>query len=190
MDLPHPSVSSCTPETISSRVVDVNLDRYHEAAIDLHQEELEVDGSVLYDDLSRFDSLFAPRPSAPLEASASSSDVPVDIHVRATRPSASFVPSGAVSVAPIGSCVCEHGIHEDPVADVNGHVSECLNPEKERRIFTIRKIHSFVEKKYVACRGITINKTVLNVEIVSPSRVRRLIAVTGRNATKLLEWFL
>lgn len=186
MDLPHSSVSSCSPETISSRVPDVNLDRYHEDAIDLYQEELEVDGAVLYDDLSRFDPLFAPRPSAPLEASASASDVPVC----ATRPSASFVASGAVSVAPVDGIVCDHGIHEDSDVDVNGLVSEGLNPELERRIFSIRKIYSFVEKKYVACRGITINKTFLNVEIVSPSRVRRLIAVTGRNATKLLQWFL
>ena len=184
MDLPDSSASSCSPETTSSRVVDVNLDRYHIAAIDLHQEELEVDGSVPYDDLSRFDPLFAPRPSVPLEASASVSDVP------ATSPSASVVAPGAVFVAPVGSFYCEHGIHEDPVADVNGHVYEGLSPEKERRIFTIRKIHSLVEKKYVACRGITCNKTVLNVEIVSPSKVRRLIAVSGRNATKLLEWFL
>lgn len=163
MDLSQTSVSSCSPESISSHAPDVNLDRYHEAAIDLHQADLEVDGAVLYNDLSRFDPLFAPRPSAPLEASSAASDVPVVLDTRSMRP------SRPLYVTPVGSYVCEHGINEDPVADGNGHVSVGLGPEKERRIFAIRKIHSLVEKKFVACRGITINKTVLNVEIVSPS---------------------
>ena len=184
MDLSQTSVSSCSPENISSHAPDANLDLYHEAAIDLHQADLEVDGAVLYNDLSRFDPLFAPRPSAPLVASSAASDVPAVLDTRSTRP------FRHVYVGPVRSYVCEHGINEDPVADGNGDVSVGLGPEKERRIFTIRKIHSLVEKKFVACRGITINKTVLNVEIVSPSKVRRLIAVTGRNATKLLEWFL
>ena len=131
MDLPPSSVSSCTPETISSRIVDGNLERYHEAAIDLYQQELEVDGAVLYDDLSRFDSLYAFRTSTPIGDRAVASDVPVDIHVRYTRPFASAVPCGAaLSVAPIQGFVCEHGEHEDPVADVNGHVSGDLNSEK------------------------------------------------------------
>ena len=130
MDLPLPSVSSCTSGTITNRTVDVNLERYHEAAIDLYQQELEVDGAVLYDDLSRFDSLFVMRPSASLEACGSASDVFGDTHVCATSPSAFAVPPGSVSVAPIESSVCEHGKHEDPVANVNSHVCGCLNLEK------------------------------------------------------------
>ena len=184
MNLSQTSASSCSPENINSHAPDANLDRYHEAAIDTHQADLEVDGAVLYDDLSRFDPLFAPRPSAPLVASAAASDVPAVPYTHPMRP---FI---TVYGGSGGSHVCEHGINEYPVADGNRNGCVGLGPEKERRIFTIRKIHSLVEKKYVACRGITINKTVLNVEIVSPSKVRRLIAVTGRNATKLLEWFL
>jgi hypothetical protein len=70
--------------------------------------------------------------------------------------------------------------------DFNASISD----ELEIRTFTIRKIHSSVVKRFVATRGITVNKISLSIETVSPSKIRRLIAVAGRNAAKILDWIL
>lgn len=61
---------------------------------------------------------------------------------------------------------------------------------KMEKTFGIRKIHYQVIKKFVAGAGQTINKTIMNVEIVSPNYVNRLIAVSGPNAELVYEWFM
>ena len=65
-----------------------------------------------------------------------------------------------------------------------------INDELEIRTFAIRKIHSSMVKKYVATREITVDKINLSIKIVSPSKIRRLIAVSERNAMKISDWIL
>ncbi len=160
------------PNVNSAIVFDENIERYHECAIDLHQVECAIDAVAPYDDLSHFDALFAERPSASSETSATAVDMnSVSVNFAT---SASLVASVAVSDGPFDPEI----LFEDKF------------DEFEIRTFTVRKIHSTVEKKYVAHRGITKNKTFLNVEIVSPRGERRLISAMGQNAIKMFEWFM
>ena len=164
MEVPHATLSCCASGTLFFIVPDSNIRRYHECAIDLYQAECAIDSIVLHDDLLHFEELLASRPSDSTEAC---DRAPVE-----TGLSGEYDSMGSASA--IDSDVCNVSI----------------NDELGMRTYTIRKIHSSVVKKYVATRGITVDKIRLSIEIVSPSKVRRLIAVSGRYAMKISDWIL
>lgn len=72
--------------------------------------------------------------------------------------------------------------------------SDDLNDKKfdtrEHRTFAIRRMLIDESKKYISAAGIRVDKCVLNIETISPEKIKRLITVTGINAKKLFEWFL
>ena len=174
MEVPHATVSCCASGTLFSIVPDSNTRRYHECAIDIYQAECAIDSIVLHDDLLHFEELLASRPSASTEA--------CDRAPKETGLSGEYD-----SCIDIGSCSSAMGSASAIDSDV---CNVSINDELEMRTFTIRKIHSSVVKKYVATRGITVDKIRLSIEIVSPSKVRHLIAVPGRNAMKISDWIL
>lgn len=61
---------------------------------------------------------------------------------------------------------------------------------REARTFTIRKLHAVVTKQYRDIEGLMCEVDVLNLEISSPTSVRRFISVQGQNAKNLSTWFL
>ena len=77
----------------------------------------------------------------------------------------------------------------EPVVDLDDVVDRNFD-SRVRRTFAIRRMHFTEQKKYVASAGLRTNKTVLVIEIVSPSKIKRIISVTGENAKYLHEWFL
>ena len=77
----------------------------------------------------------------------------------------------------------------EPVVDLDDVVDRNFD-SRARRTFAIRRMHFTEQKKYVASAGLRTNKTVLVIEIVSPSKIKRIISVTGENAKYLHEWSL
>lgn len=61
---------------------------------------------------------------------------------------------------------------------------------REARTFTIRKLNAVITKQYRDIEGLMCDVEILNVEISSPTSVRRFISVQGQNAKNLSTWFL
>lgn len=62
--------------------------------------------------------------------------------------------------------------------------------DREMRTFTIRKLHAVVTKQFIDYEGQIGSVEILNLEIASPTSVRRFISVHGRNARNLSTWLL
>ena len=152
MDVTRATLSSCASATNSSRAPDVNIERYYEAAIDLHQAECILDAISPYDDILRFEPSYVSRPSS---SSVAPAKVPED-PVLCDRYEA-LIASGPCASSMLSAAVSESSVDDEL----------SIFDELVIRTFTIRKIRSFVEKTYVASRGLTVNKSVLHVEIVS-----------------------
>ena len=175
MEVPRGTLST---ETLLSIASDDNIRRYHEAAIDLYEAERAIDSVVPHDDPLNFEELFASRPSA-------------SSFVCDRAPDESDLSREFDLCIGSGSCSSSMGSAVALVSSINSEdFNASISDELEIRTFTIRKIHSSVVKRFVATRGITVNKISLSIEIVSPSKIRRLIAVAGRNAVKILDWIL
>ena len=61
---------------------------------------------------------------------------------------------------------------------------------REIRTFTIRKLHAVVTKQFTDIEGRVGSVDILNLEIASPTSVRRFISVNGQNAKNMSRWLL
>ena len=61
---------------------------------------------------------------------------------------------------------------------------------REARTFTIRKLHAVVTKQFTDIEGRIGSVDILNLEIASPTSVRRFISVSGQNAKNMSRWLL